>query len=88
MHWRVKFAEYLSHKSNFVSFVITSVGSILCISALWLFGELGGPRWWLFIITVSLATAWAWAELLWRAVGLDTRDRPPPNDADKKQRGN
>lgn len=88
MHWRVKFAEYLSHKSNFVRVVAASFGSIFCIAALWILEELAGPVWSLFIIIVSLTIAWVWAELMWRALGLDTRERPPPNDAEKKQRDN
>ena len=74
---RRRFAEYLSHKSNFVKFGVAILGVPFGVGEFWMFGKLGGPGWWLLIAVVALIAGWVWAQLMWLAVGHDFRKYRP-----------
>jgi hypothetical protein len=84
MHWRKRFAEYLSEKSNFVRFGTVCFSAPLAVAMLWQFGDLRGAGWWLFLVVVCFISGWVWAQLMWLVHGHDFQ-KNRPNSTERKE---
>jgi hypothetical protein len=69
----VDIGKYVREKRNFIKVGTASVGVLSAIGLLWMFGTYGGAGWWLFLIVLALLGGWAWAHLMWLAVGNEFR---------------
>jgi len=59
------FPPDLSQRKTFVPAAALLFGILSTVGVLFVAGEFGGPGWWLFLILLSAAGSWGWAEGMW-----------------------
>ena len=57
--------SYLESRSNFMKVASLGFGGLSGLGLIWMFGNLGGFGWWLFLVGVALVSGRVWAFFMW-----------------------
>ena len=68
---RARVGDYIRTEPGFRRSGTLVFGTLFGLGALWQFGALGGPAWWLFVVAVSYGAGWVWAFFMWQAMKGD-----------------